>query len=78
MSNLLHCEFQTAKDRLFDSDLTPYFAGRDGSLIAVVRPGQGAHVVEYATGGLAREEVAARIAKLEAAVANLQMARQVK
>jgi hypothetical protein len=54
------------------------FPGRDGSLIAVVRPGQGAHVVEYATGGLAREEVAARIAKLEAAVADLQKAHQAR
>jgi hypothetical protein len=51
------------------------FSGRDGSLIAIVRPGQGAHIVEYATGGLAREEVAARIAKLEAAVAELEKAR---
>lgn len=54
------------------------FPGRDGSLIAVVRPGQGAHIVEYSTGGLAREEVAARIAKLEAAVAELQKGRQLK
>ena len=48
------------------------FAGKDGSLIFVVRPGKGAHIVEYATGGLSREEVAARLAKLEAAVAQLQ------
>jgi hypothetical protein len=54
------------------------FSGRDGSLIAVVRAGEGAHVVEYATGGLAREEIAARIAKLEAALADLQKARQSK
>jgi len=38
----------------------------------VVRPGQGAHVVEYAAGGLAREEVAERIAALEAQVAELK------
>ncbi|MGH7564824.1 MAG: hypothetical protein ACREK5_10445 [Gemmatimonadota bacterium] len=38
----------------------------------VVRPGQGVHVVEYAEGGLAREEVAARIAALEAQIAQLQ------
>lgn len=38
----------------------------------IVRPGQGAHVVEYATGGLAREEVAQKIAALEAAVAELK------
>jgi hypothetical protein len=54
------------------------FPRRDGSLNAVVRPGQGAHIVEYATGGLAREEVAARLAKLEAALADLQKARQAK
>jgi hypothetical protein len=41
-------------------------------VIAPMRRGQGARVVEYATGGLAREEVAARLAKLEAAVAQLQ------
>ena len=38
----------------------------------IVRPGQGVHVVEYATGGLAREEVAQKIAALEAAVAELK------
>lgn len=38
----------------------------------VVRPGEGVHVVEYATGGLAREEVAQKIAALEAAVAELK------
>ena len=38
----------------------------------VVRPGEGAHVVEYATGGLAREEIAQKIAALEAAVAELK------
>jgi len=54
------------------------FSGRDGSLIAIVRPGQGAHIVEYATGGLAREEIAARIARLEAAVAELQKSRPPK
>lgn len=41
-------------------------------VIAPMRPGQGARTVEYATGGLAREEVAARLAKLEAAVAQMQ------
>ena len=50
------------------------FAGRDGSLIFVMRPGKGVHIVEYATGGLSREEVAARLAKLESAVAQLQKA----
>ena len=38
----------------------------------VLRPGQGAHVVEFAEGGLAREEVAARIAALEAALTELR------
>lgn len=40
----------------------------------VMRLGQGAHVVEYATGGLSREEVAARLARLDSAVAALQRA----
>ena len=40
----------------------------------VLRPGEGAHVVEFAEGGLAREEVAARIAALEAEVAELRSA----
>jgi len=48
------------------------FAGKDGSLMFVMRSGKGAHMVEYATGGLSREEVAARLAKLESAVAQLQ------
>jgi hypothetical protein len=38
----------------------------------IVRPGQGVHVVEYAAGGLAREEVAQKIAALQAAVAELK------
>jgi len=50
------------------------FAGKDGSLMFVMRSGKGAHMVEYATGGLSREEVAARLAKLESAVAQLQKA----
>ncbi len=50
------------------------FADRNAQLTAVVRPGEGVHIVEYATGGLAREEVAARLEKLEAAVARLQQA----
>jgi len=45
-------------------------------VIAPLRPGQGVRTVEYATGGLAREEVAARLAKLEAAVAQIQKAQQ--
>ena len=44
----------------------------------VVRPGKGMHVVEYATGGLAREEVATRLGALEAAMAKLQPAAAVR
>lgn len=47
-------------------------------VIAPMRPGQGVRIVEYATGGLAREEVAARLAKLEAAVVQMQKAQQAK
>jgi hypothetical protein len=50
------------------------FPGKDGSLMAVVRPGKGVHIVEYAVGGLAREEVAARLNKLDTQVAQLQSA----
>jgi hypothetical protein len=37
--------------------------------------GTGVKIVEYATGGLSREEMAARLAKLEAALAELQKSR---
>ena len=47
-------------------------------VIAPMRLGQGVRAVEYATGGLAREEVAARLAKLEAAVAQLQKGQQAR
>jgi hypothetical protein len=47
-------------------------AGSNMTLNFVVRPGQGAHVVEYAAGGLPREEVAERLAALEAEVAALK------
>lgn len=40
--------------------------------------GAGAHIVEYAVTGMTREEIAARIGKLETAVAELQKARQTK
>lgn len=43
-----------------------------------IRVGTGVKVIEYAVGGLSREEIAARLAKLEAAVAELQKARQAK
>jgi hypothetical protein len=43
-----------------------------------MRVGAGVKTIEYATGGLSREEIAARLAKIEAAVAELQKARQAK
>jgi hypothetical protein len=48
--------------------------GRGAQLQFALRPGQGVHIVEYATGGISREEVAARLAQLEAAVTELQHA----
>ncbi len=48
------------------------FPSRQLELYFEMHPGKGAHIVEYATGGLSREEVAARLAKLEAAVTQLQ------
>lgn len=50
------------------------FANRELDLIFVMHAGKGVHIVEYATGGLSREEVAARLEKLEADVAQLQKA----
>lgn len=50
----------------------PVFAGRDESVHIVVRPGQGVHIVEYAVAGLSREEVAARLASLEAETGRLR------
>jgi hypothetical protein len=50
------------------------FAGQDLNLNFVMHAGTGVRTVEYAAGGLSREEVAARLAKLEAAVAALQKA----
>jgi len=43
-----------------------------------MRAGSGARIVEYAATGLTREEMAARIGKLEAAVTELQKARPPK
>ena len=40
-----------------------------------MRAGTGVKTIEFATGGLPREEVAARLAKLETAVADLQKTR---
>jgi hypothetical protein len=41
-----------------------------------MRVGAGVKIIEYAAGGLSREEIAARLAKLEAGLAELQKARQ--
>ncbi len=49
------------------------FAGRDTHLSFVVRPGSGVHVVEYAVAGLSREEVAMRLARLDAEVKRLEI-----
>ena len=46
--------------------------GQSTGLQVIVQPGQGLHVVEYATGGLTREEVAARLHRLERIVADLR------
>jgi len=43
-----------------------------------MRVGTGVKIIEYAAGGLSREEIAARLAKLEAAIADLPKPRQVK
>ena len=51
----------------------PVFAGRDENVAVVVRPGEGLHTVEYAVGCLSREEVAARLASLEAETARLRV-----
>ena len=48
------------------------FADRSVDLYFDLRLGKGVHIVEYATGGLSREEVAARLGKLETAVTQLQ------
>ena len=51
------------------------FAGEKTELTFQVKSGQGVHIVEYATGALPREEIAARLAKLEAEVAELSKPR---
>lgn len=50
----------------------PVFAGRDETVVIVSKPGEGLHIVEYAVGCITREEVAARLAKLEADVSRLR------
>jgi hypothetical protein len=54
------------------------FAGRELNLSHAMHAGKGAHIIEYATGGLSREEVAARLAKLDEQVAELMKARKEK
>jgi hypothetical protein len=51
------------------------FAGQKTDLTFQMRPGKGVHIVEYATGALPREEIAARLEKLESQVAALAKAR---
>ncbi len=54
-------------------------AGERTDVIAgPMRAGAGARIIEYAATGMTREEMAARIGKLEAAVAELQKTRQTK
>lgn len=48
------------------------FTGHQLTLAFVLKAGKGLHTVEYAMGGLAREEVAARLNKLDTEVADLQ------
>lgn len=48
------------------------FQGKDTTLHFKMHAGTGVHIVEYATGGLSREEVAARLAKLESDVASIK------
>ncbi len=50
----------------------PVFAGRDENVQIVVKPGEGIHIVEYAVACLSREEVAARLAHLEAETTRLR------
>ena len=44
---------------------------RTDMIAGPMRAGQGVKIVEYATGGLSREEMAARLQRLEAAIAEL-------
>ena len=51
------------------------FAGQKTEITFQVQSGKGVHIVEYATGALPREEIAARLARLEAQVAELSKSR---
>ena len=46
--------------------------GQSTNVTFVVRRGTGVHIVEYATGGLSREEVAARLSAAETSIGRLQ------
>lgn len=46
--------------------------GQSTNVTFVVRRGTGVHIVEYATGGLSREEVAARLTAAESSISRLQ------
>ena len=48
------------------------FAGRDQGVVFNFKAGEGLHMVEYSTGGLAREEVAAQLSYLRGAVDELK------
>ena len=50
------------------------FAGQTLQLQFALHTGHGVHIVEYATGGLSREEIAARLHRLEVAVDSLRSA----
>lgn len=54
------------------------FGGQELSLIFQLRSGKGVHIVEYATGPLSREEIAAHLARLDAEVAELTKTRAQK
>lgn len=50
------------------------FPSRDAALYFNIRPGAGLHTVEYTVGAEPREEIAVRLSRLEAAVAELRKA----
>jgi len=49
------------------------FNGKSTDVLAPMSAGKGARVIEYAEGGMAREEVASRLLKLESSVAALKV-----
>ena len=46
--------------------------GETNAVSVTMKSGQGVKVIEYATGALSREEIAARLMKLESAVEELK------